>query len=277
MNDPLRPSATEALAEWARRVRVNREQVESIREAADGPDFYAPVASAFKADPHRTDEPALDLLRSLVQPGETVLDIGAGGGRYALPLALVAKEVIALDPSEAMLAILREGMEEQAIANVTIIQDRWPSPNAPTADIALICHVGYDIEDIGPFLDAMEAHARRLCVAVMLQRQPSTLFDKFWPEVHGVERESLPALPEFIALQLARGKTFEVHLAGRRPPHYASMESLLAMARRQLWVNPGSEKDITLQRLLHERAEEHEGQFGLGSLGLQIGVITWSP
>ncbi|MEX2081378.1 MAG: class I SAM-dependent methyltransferase [Dehalococcoidia bacterium] len=276
MPDPLRPPEAEALAEWARRVRLNREQVDSVREVGDGSDFYAPVAAAFKADPHRTDEPALDLLRSLVQPGDTVLDIGAGGGRYALPLALVAREVIALDPSDGMLAILREGMAEHGIANVRIIQDRWPSPSAPICDVALICHVGYDIEDIGPFLDAMEAHAARLCVAVLLQRQPASLFDQFWPAVHGIEREPLPALPEFLALLLARKKLFEVRIGGRRPPQYGSMEGLLAMARRQLWVEPGTPKDETLQRLLQERAEEHDGQYGLGSLGLAIGVVTWA-
>ena len=37
----------------------------------------------------------LDILLSLARPGETWLDIGAGAGRYALPLALHVREVIA--------------------------------------------------------------------------------------------------------------------------------------------------------------------------------------
>ena len=98
-----------------------------MREAPAGADFYAPVAAAFKADPHRTDEPALDVLRSMVQPGETWLDIGAGGGRYALPIALLAREVIAVDPSDGMLAVLRESQDEAHITNVRTVQSRWPS------------------------------------------------------------------------------------------------------------------------------------------------------
>ncbi|TMF02817.1 MAG: class I SAM-dependent methyltransferase [Chloroflexi bacterium] len=109
MPDALRPSADEALHAWAARVRANREQVDRFREASPT-DFYAPIAGMFRSDPHRRDEPTLELLRSLVLPTDTVIDIGAGGGRYALPLALVTREVVALEPSEGMRRVLQEGM-----------------------------------------------------------------------------------------------------------------------------------------------------------------------
>src|SRR5207302_5522139 len=86
MSDALRPSQAQALEAWAARVRANREQVDQFREANPS-DFYAPVAGMFRADPRRRDEPTLEALRSILQPGDTLLDIGAGGGRYALPLA----------------------------------------------------------------------------------------------------------------------------------------------------------------------------------------------
>jgi cyclopropane fatty-acyl-phospholipid synthase-like methyltransferase len=81
----LRPTYDEALADWAARVRANRDQAERFREQTEGADFYAPVASAFRADPRRTDEPALEMLLGLVRPGDTWLDIGSGAGRYAMP------------------------------------------------------------------------------------------------------------------------------------------------------------------------------------------------
>jgi SAM-dependent methyltransferase len=276
MSDPLRPSAEDALAAWSARVRANRDQAERVREGAPSNDFYAPVASAFRADPHRDDEPALDVLRGLVVPGETWLDIGAGGGRYALPIALAAGRVIAVDPSEAMLGILREGMAEHGIDNIDVVQSRWPMDPPPSADVALISHVGYDIEDFGPFLDAMEAAASRLCVAVFLSEAPATIAAPAWPAIHGEDRALLPGLRDFLVLLLARGRLFEVTFAGSRPPvTYHDAESAQGFVRLQLFIAEGGEKD----RQLREWLESRSGPEGirLSDTPQQIGVVSWRP
>ena len=54
------------------------------------------------------------------------LDIGAGGGRYALPLALAVREVVAIDPSPSMLAALTEDAAANGIENTRAIEGRWP-------------------------------------------------------------------------------------------------------------------------------------------------------
>jgi SAM-dependent methyltransferase len=277
MSDLLRPTAEVALAAWADRVRANHEQVERVREQADEPDRYAPLVGMFRADPRREDEAALTVLRSLVQPTDVWLDIGAGGGRYALPLALLAREVIALDQSEGMLATLREGMASHGIANVRVVQSKWPSAEPLRADVALISHVGYDIAAIGPFLDAMEAAASRLCVAVLLQRQPTWLVDQLWPTVHGQPRATLPTLPEFLVLQLARGRLFELRLVQREPQSFESREQALAFARLQTWVRPDGERDRRLQALVRERLSERNGRFAFGWEPVPLGIVTWQP
>ena len=116
--DPLRPTVDSVLTSWSDRVRANREQVDRYREVPDGTDFYAPMAARFRDDPRRTGDAGLDFLRSLVQPGEMWLDIGAGGGRYALPIALLAGEVIALDASPGMLDVLRRPKKPSATSAV---------------------------------------------------------------------------------------------------------------------------------------------------------------
>jgi len=193
-NPDIDTRADLAVAAWSAQVRANREQVDRVREVGDG-DFYASTSSLFVADPRRADadDPTLAALRGLVQPGERWLDIGAGAGRYALPIALAvgpAGEVVAVEASASMLAGLRAGMADHGIANVRIVEGRWPAVAAeiraslkdgarppvdgarPPVDATLIAHVGYDIEEIGPFLDAMEAAADRLCVAILMDRTP---------------------------------------------------------------------------------------------------------
>jgi SAM-dependent methyltransferase len=265
MPDALRPSLDQALDAWAARVRANREQVEQHREAELARDFYAPVASLFRADPRRTDDPVLDVLRSLVSPEDSLLDIGAGGGRFALPLALVAREVIAVDPSPGMLSILREGMAEHGLANIRPFEGRWPM-HGLEADLALIAHVGYDIEAIGPFLDALERAARRRCLAVLLEGPPPSAADALWPEIHGVQRASLPALPEFLALLLARGCLFEVRLIERTPMTYADLEQALAWCRQQ---------DRRLRSLVERRLRPVEGGYVLPGQPRRVGIVTW--
>jgi SAM-dependent methyltransferase len=282
----LGAEATAAETAWAARVRANRDQVDRVREVPDGADFYARVTSIFRSDPHRTDDAVLDILLKLARLDDTWLDIGAGAGRYALPLALEVREVIAVDPSTGMLAVLRELMDEYRIANIRIVEGRWPPEASPRtqlgegsiADVALIAHVGYDIENIGPFLDAMEHAVRRLCVAVLMEHSPATLAEPFWPIVHGEPRARLPALPDFVTLLRARGREPEVTIAQREPRTLDSRESMDGFLRRQLWIAEGGEKEARYLAARDRLVVERNGGFELRDQEpMQVGVITWSP
>ncbi len=256
---------------WGERVRANREQVDRVREVPDGPDFYAPVTARFLADPRRTDDPVLEVLRSLVRPADTWLDVGAGAGRFALPIALLAHEVVALDSSAGMLAVLREQAARAGIGNIRTIEARWPivpgsDAVAPTADVSLIASVGHDVERIGDFLDTVESVAQRLCVAVMSQRQPASFAERFWPPLHGEARIALPALPELLELLRARGRAPELLATVEQPPRdYPDEDALAEFVRLQLWVAPGGPKDRRLRELIRAELAERDGRVSLKS------------
>jgi len=275
MTDILRPSAARAIQAWRERVSANREQAERVREGATPRDFYAAVASDFRADPRRTNEPALDVLRSLVQAGETWLDIGAGGGRYALPLALMAGKVMAVEPSEGMRSVLQQGMAEHGISNIEIVPARWPMERAPIADVSLIAHIGYDIEEIGPFLDAVEASARRLCVAVLVTPSPPHAAEPFWPMIHEEARIPLPSLTEFLLLLLARGRLFDLRLCARDPLTHADQDGPLRWLYQQLFVAPDTAKGQRLAALAREAITSRDGRWALSWAEVAVGIVTW--
>jgi SAM-dependent methyltransferase len=275
-----------AEAAWGARVRAHHEQTARLRETPEGGDFYAPVSRLFIADPRRADDPVLARLLQLAAPEDTWLDIGAGAGRYALPLALRVREVIALDPSAGMLAALREQAAEHGIRNVVTIEARWPvDPTDPaaapaaSADATLIANLGYDVEAIGPFLDAMERAARRLCVAILADRQPSAPAHAFWPPVHGEARAELPALDAFLDLLRARGRTPRDVRVPRPVRGFPAREELAGWLRNQLFLEPGSHKDLVLARELEGRLVElADGTFGLTSqTAMATGIVTWAP
>lgn len=275
---PLRPSVHDLLAAWRARVRADKKQVDRAREIEDPADFYAPVTHRFRMDPRRTDDDTLNALLGLAAPSDVWLDIGAGGGRYALPLALTVREVVAIDPSPAMLAALEEDAAAFGITNVRVIEARWPmDAGAPNGDIALMAHVGYDIAQIGPFLDTMEAAARRLCVAVLGESAMTTVATLFWNEIHGEPRVRLPALPELLELLAARGRSPEVRYVDRVPPTFASLDEAIEMARRQLWLRKSSSKDFKLRHLVRDAVTERNGRFAFEWQPTKIGVVSWPP
>ncbi len=276
-------AADELIAVWAARVRANREQAERIREVPESGDFYGPVTGLFVADPRRGDDPVLNLLMAIARPGETWLDIGAGAGRFALPLALRAGEVIALDPSEGMLQALRDGMERHSIRNVRPIHARWPMDagpsSTPSADVVLIAHLGHDVEAIAAFLDAMEGAAGRLCVAVMTERAPSASIGPFWPVVHGEPHVELPAFWEFLAILEARGRDPSVIFERRQPRVFDSRPALLAWLRNQLFVATGSAADERLVAELERRmVVADDGSVCLvPGIESRVGIASWAP
>lgn len=54
-----------------------------------------------------------------------VLEIGAGTGVYTLPISKIAKRVVAIDPSDEMLKILKEQTKIYNVTNIEIFQNFW--------------------------------------------------------------------------------------------------------------------------------------------------------
>jgi SAM-dependent methyltransferase len=265
-----------AVAEaWARQVRAGREQVERVRETGEPDDPYRPLAQRFALDPRRSDDPTLALLHALARPSDVWLDIGAGGGRYALPLAMRVQRVIALDPSPAMIGVLRDGMAEHGVENIEVIEGRWPPRGSlPRADVALMAHVGYDIEDFASFLDAAERAAPRR-VAVMRASGAARLTHVLWPLVHGESRLDYPTLSQLVELLAARGASPQVTLVEQGSWGFDTPEQLLAAARRVLYVRPGSARDEVLRGIVDERATLRDGWWDIDRAPMQDGVVSW--
>lgn len=99
-----------------------------------------------------------------LRPEDTVLDMGAGTGRLAVPIAGTVAHVTALDPSEGMLAILREQMAAAGRTNYSCVRMRWEDA-VIGSDIephdVVIAAFSLGFYDLAAALEKLDAAARR--------------------------------------------------------------------------------------------------------------------
>jgi 2-polyprenyl-3-methyl-5-hydroxy-6-metoxy-1,4-benzoquinol methylase len=138
-------------------------------------------------------DPIVQTVRAVGGETMSLLDVGAGAGRYALALAPHFCRVIAVEPEAAMLTRLREATREAALTNIEVIAATWQDAATEPADVVLCAHVLYPIAEIGSFVSKLAGHARRACVValrdVMPEPEPLGLL---WKRFHGAPRVLQP-------------------------------------------------------------------------------------
>lgn len=276
--DPRGTAADVAFDEWRRRVEANREQIERLREDERRADFYQ--ASAARFGPRAESAAELPRLLQLGGPDDVWLDIGAGGGRYAVPLARHIRQLLAVEPSPAMRETLSRASAEAGLSNVRIFDLRWPPEgdgDVPGADVTLAAHVLYDQDDLRAFLEAMEAHTSRLCVVILGDQPPRGAHEPVWSELHGEPIASLPAAPEFVAMLELLGRRPEVQRFPLPAPQPIELDEAQARSRRLYWLREASPKDGLLRGLLQSTYGTSEGLVALPPQVHETTLITWAP
>ncbi len=267
-----------AVETWGEMVRVEHEQSDRKRGVRPS-DHWTDYARQFKDDPRRQGDPLLEALRGHVRPEDTLLDVGAGGGRLALPLALSCRSVTAVEPSPSMCAVLRETAEENGIENVSITEAGWLEASVEPADVSLCSHVVYVVEDIGSFVRKLESHSKRLVMCVLFQTAPQSQIYGLWEQVHGEPRHRLPCLPEFMPVLEEMGVRAEIEeVGGQGPRGFDSLEEARQLITRRLYVSPGTPEMERLERALEEALFEEDGHWQVrGTPPVRPCVVTWEP
>ncbi|HUG14878.1 MAG TPA: class I SAM-dependent methyltransferase [Thermomicrobiales bacterium] len=275
-----RPSEQSLLDAWRQLVEAHAQQTARLRETAVADDFWGTGYGGSTVDMERP-APQCAVIADLLQPDDTLLDIGAGFGGTMLPLASRVSRVTALDPSPGMTTLLKRNISQHGITNVDVLEpDAWP-PTRPIErhDVCLCAFVIYEVPDIGAFLDAMERHARRLCILAVAERGTGfTPVEPFFERLHGERHIRQPALRETLAVLGARRRRFDVRTYPFLQFEPEDIDSALDFWRGNYFVREGSEKDGMLRQLLLD-------EFGVGGTqvamphpaGTHAAIISWEP
>ena len=189
----------DAVDRWHSQVRRHHSQSIAAQQNFDpNQDFWEGMAQNFKDDPFRKGDPVIDRLEQEFAECRTLVDIGGGAGRLALPLSLSREAVTVVDSSKSMLLELQDSCEEAKIENVSSVFGLWEDAVIDIHEGALCSHVTYGIENIGKFLENVNQYASKRVVIIAFMKSPQAHLESLWREVHEEERVHLPGVPELM-------------------------------------------------------------------------------
>jgi SAM-dependent methyltransferase len=271
------------LQRWADIVNRRRVQMESAYSAADvsNVDYWGKRAKTYRAALHeRTDEDPFFLrVRGTVTSGSSVLDVGAGTGRHTLALAPYVARVVAVEPSPAMLGLLREDAEAQRLTNIETVAAEWLAADVAAADIVLCSHVLYPIAGIAPFVRKLAASAKdRVFIYTRVDPLPTDM--GLWSEFHGVPLQGQPSHMDLLNALAQLGVMADVEIVLHRFTWtFASVDEAVAQVRNSLCLR---EDDSASTEKLRGLLETRLVPWPNGRLGPRIGsarsaIISWRP
>lgn len=232
------------------------------------------VARRLDAGGGGREDVLLDFLLRSLTPGMTVLDIGAGVGRWTLPLARTVRHVTAVEPHPALRDVLRERAAAQAVENLSVVEAPWMEAEVPPHDVAVAAHSCYAAADLLAFVRKMETSARQIVALVLRVPAHDGLVNALCQELRGQWHDS----PNFVVaynLLLSAGYHPHVRMEPAALRHWvdATLEDAVARARRHLRL-PDGRHDALIRDTLSGRLVPVEGGLRWPD-GMRSALVWW--
>ncbi len=280
-----RSSSTSQTSINSYRDRVLRHlaQADAAQSGPDGQpvdeDSWVGLTGRFRADPFRKDDPLVERIAADLGPDLTLLDVGGGAGRLALPLALRCRGVTVVDSSKAMLEALSNAAEEAGIDNVTPVFGEWDDVDVAPADVVLCAHVVYTEPDVAGFIKRLDDHAEAFVMMPTFEQGPQSHLAPLWVAVYGEVRIGLPGLAELVAVLAEMGLAPSVEPAESLPVRgFKSRDAAVEHVRPRMFVRPGTERDRALRSAVDELLERDGDRFRFTHSETQrVSLVSWRP
>lgn len=273
-----------AIERWRTVIGARAEQMDAAyaRLGRTSADFWERRAPGFHraTREHTSSDPFFQRVRQQITPQMSVLDVGAGTGRFSLALAPYARQVIALEPQAVLLAYLRQDLATTGLTNLVVLQSRWEDAPAETrADIVVCSHVLYPILDLVPFLEKLDAASEQACYVYLRATQLDTLTAPLWRHFHGDERLLAPgyiyALDVLYELGIyANVEVVQVPFTLSYPGLQEAEDELMD----QLILEDSAQTRQELRRLLEDWLVRENDQTWHSPVQTVISaILSWSP
>ena len=219
-------------------------------------------------------DPLLDHILGRLTPEMAVLDIGAGIGRWTLPIARMVHRVTAVEPLAGMHQVLVERATSHRINNLEVVDIPWLEAEVAPHDVALAAHATYTTTDLLRFVRKMDATARRSCYLALRVPAHDGIIGELSDRLRGRWHDS----PNFIVgynLLLSAGFYANVLMEPRPVRCWTdpSLDDAVARAKRHLGLEDASH-DAAIREVLSRRLQFVDGAYGWPD-GMRSALIWW--
>jgi SAM-dependent methyltransferase len=243
------------------------------RSAAAGshsdPTYWDRRAASFARSTGTRIDDFLAVVAPYTSARKTLIDVGAGAGRHALPLAERLEWVTAVEPSEGMRAQI------PARDNMTVIASAWEDADVAPADLVICAHVLYGVEEPAPFIGKLDRSARERVFVMLREGQIPHPAAVIRERLMGAPGPRLPQFSDLFMLLLQMGIAPNVNFISYPIiQRYADLDE--AWADCQSLIGAGldeAQARAMLQEILTQEGDELVFNGGLALSG----IAHWHP
>jgi SAM-dependent methyltransferase len=164
IGDSLEVSRSIKDIDWA---RIWHQQMDEATFRGQGADFWDNWARALPVKTEHSGYVDEVLSRLNLSPEYSVLDVGAGTGALAIPLAKKVRQVTALDQSAVMLEMIQNSCHAAGLNNVLTLKMDWTKARIgvdfPKHDVVVVSRSLPSGKDISNSLKLIDKAAERFC------------------------------------------------------------------------------------------------------------------
>lgn len=220
-------------------------------------------------------DPLLDFILQSLDSTTTVIDVGAGNGRWTVPVAMKARMVTAIEPDLEMVELLRD-IAKNAPGNIDIKQSSWEEAEVEPHDVVVCAHAMYSVPDFAAFVLKMEQLAGKACYMAIRLPPVDGVIAELARAIYGHPYDSANAIIAYNALYSMGIYASIVVEEGINHWVNASFEEAFARAKRHLRLQADSRYDGLIGDTLRSRLVLKDNGY-VWPDGMRSALLWWNP
>lgn len=255
--------------DWAARWKQVVDERAALAAGRSDPHYWDRRAPSFARSTQARVDEFLAVLQPYLTARTTVIDVGAGAGRHAVPLSERVEWVTAVEPSEGMRALIPPR------DNLTVVASTWEDADVAPADVVICSHVLYGVADPVPFIDKLASSARQRVFVMMRESELPHPAASVRKRLAGGVAPRMPRFSDLFMLLVQLGMAPDVrYLRYPISTRYASFDEALDDCRTMM----GDAWDESVAReVLDETLTREDGQLVFDGGMVLSGVAHWQP